>query len=210
MTTVILASNNKHKKHEVQALLKSMRVSVMSANEALPRVPRIVENGRTFAANAAKKALAISRICDGLVIADDSGLCVDVLGGRPGVRSARFAGPRSDDHMNNKKLLRLLDGIPPAQRGAYFICVIAIAAGGRLIKTVEGKCHGRIGFENRGVNGFGYDPLFTPRGFHETFAQMGSHAKNSISHRSKALAKAKKIIAGYFSTYPRSCRSTTL
>ncbi|MDD5440445.1 MAG: RdgB/HAM1 family non-canonical purine NTP pyrophosphatase [Candidatus Omnitrophica bacterium] len=200
MRTLVLASNNKKKVRELKTILKGMRLKVLSLDEAVAKPHRIVEDGLTFRANAAKKAVTVSRMCDCLVLADDSGLSVDALGGRPGIRSARFAGPGATDTRNNKKLLKLLDNKPPAEcRRASFVCVIALARQGHLIGTVEGRCRGTIGFEGRGENGFGYDPLFTPRGRRQTFAEMPAALKHRISHRGRALAKAKRVILKYFS-----------
>jgi len=196
---LVLASNNKNKKKEIRALLKGARVSVRASAEVLDKAPKIVESGKTFEENAEKKALVISRLCGKAVIADDSGLSVDALGGAPGVKSARFAGSGHDDEKNNSKLLRLLKDTPKKDRKACFLCAISLAYEGRIIKTVVGRCRGSIGYEPRGKNGFGYDPLFIPSGFSKTFAQLGEHAKNKISHRGKALRKAKGVILKYLS-----------
>lgn len=197
MRALIIASKNKDKKREIKNLLKSIRIKVASLEDIHRKLPIIVENGKTFKQNAIKKALTISRIFNDYVIADDSGLEVDFLGGKPGVRSARFARPKATYGENNAKLLRLMKNTPPSKRGATFICSIALAYRGHLIKVVQGECRGRIGFKRKGTNGFGYDPLFTPNCYKLTFAQMQPRFKNRISHRGKALRKAKKIIQEY-------------
>lgn len=197
MKSIIIASKNKNKKREIEALLKGMKVKVLAINETHKRIPIIVENGTTFRQNAIKKAIIVSKVLEGFAIADDSGVEVDSLHGRPGVRSARFARVKAADSENNMKLLYLLRNIPPRKRGATFVCSVAIADRGKLLGTVEGRCRGWIGFEPRGKNGFGYDPLFTPNGYNLTFAEMKPRHKNKISHRGEALRKAKAVIRKY-------------
>jgi len=194
MKILIIASRNKKKKNELINLLKGIRVSVRTLDDLDINIPEIIEDGRTFRQNAIKKAVTVSKIINAFVIADDSGLMVDFLQGRPGVRSARFARLKATDEENNKKLLKLMTKTPLKKRTATFVSTIAIAENGHLIKCVEGTCRGRIGFEPKGYNGFGYDPLFTPNGYKITFAQMSPNFKNRISHRSKALKKTGNVI----------------
>lgn len=194
MKTLIIASKNKNKKREITSLLKGMKIRVLSLDGSHKKVPIIVENGKTFRQNAIKKAVTISKVLGSLVIADDSGIEVAALHGKPGVRSARFARINATDKENNGKLLRLMKNVPPQERRATFVCSIAIADKGQLIGVVQGECQGQIGYESRGSNGFGYDPLFTPERYKLTFAEMKASFKNRISHRSKALKKAMEVI----------------
>ncbi|NQT23057.1 MAG: RdgB/HAM1 family non-canonical purine NTP pyrophosphatase [Candidatus Omnitrophica bacterium] len=197
MRTLVVASSNKKKKKELINLLKGLELNVQSIDDVDINVPDIIEDGKTFKQNAIKKAVTVSKIIKGFVIADDSGLMTDCLGGRPGIRSARFARAKATDIENNKKLLRLMAKAPEKKRSATFVSTVALAENGHLIRCVEGTCKGRIGFKPIGHNGFGYDSLFTPRGYRLTFAQMKPDFKNRISHRSKALKKARKVIAGF-------------
>jgi XTP/dITP diphosphohydrolase len=219
MTTLVIATRNAHKTDEIRAILGA-QYQFLTLDD-FPNAPKIVEDAETFAGNAAKKAVELAKwICAGstiqrfndstiFVLADDSGLEVDALGGQPGVHSARFAAPdkneNSKDADNNAKLLRLLEKIPAEKRTARFRCVIALIsiAGGasvpasRLVRSLaapilfDGACEGKILFAPRGENGFGYDPLFAPDGFEKSFAELGDEVKNKLSHRAKALAKLK-------------------
>lgn len=161
-----------------------------------PSMPEVMEDGETFADNAVKKARAVARATGEIALADDSGLEVDCLGGAPGVHSARFAGESKDDRANNEKLLRLLQHVPLEKRGAQFKCVVAVALPGGQVFTAEGVCRGIIGDRLVGEGGFGYDPLFIVPELGKTFAQLDMAVKNSISHRGKAFALAREMIAG--------------
>jgi XTP/dITP diphosphohydrolase len=132
-----------------------------------------------------------------MVLADDSGLEVRALGGRPGVRSARFSGKGANDRKNIRKLLRLMKKVPVKKRGARFVCNIAIAKEGRVLSVVEGRCSGKIGFKPRGKFGFGYDPVFISPKHNKTFAELSPRIKNRVSHRARALKKAKVFIGKY-------------
>lgn len=193
---LVAATRNKNKLREIKALLKGLPAKVFSL-DSFKGAPEVVEDGNTLEENAIKKAVQISRFLKKFAVADDSGLEVEYLNGAPGIYSARFSGKNATYKSNNEKLLRLLKGVPPAKRKACFKCVIAVADKGKVIGIAEGKCMGKIGIESKGGNGFGYDPVFTPDGYKKTFAEMAPAKKNKISHRSRALAKAKKIIAGY-------------
>lgn len=195
MVNLVVATRNKNKKREIVDLLKGIKIKVLSLDDLKVKTPIVVENGRTFESNAAKKARQVSECIQGLTIADDSGLLVKALGDKPGVKSARFAGGNATDQENNAKLIKLLSKIPSSKRSAKFVSCIAIADQGRLITVVRGECPGRIILEPRGANGFGYDPLFVPNGYRLTFAEMGPKLKNKISHRYKALKKAKTVIS---------------
>lgn len=196
MRTLVVATKNDKKLHELKRYLKTVRANVVSLQE-FGSAPEIIENKRTFRENAAKKALAVSRFTGGLALADDSGICVKALGGAPGVRSARFAGPAKDNKANNRKMLRLLSGLPLKRRAAKFVCAIAIADKGKVVKLIEEDCRGLIAFEEKGRHGFGYDPLFLIPSRGKTFGQLGLKAKDKMSHRSKALKKARQFLRQY-------------
>ena len=153
---------------------------------------RVREDGKTFEANAIKKVKTIKLRPDQIAIADDSGLMVNCLKGKPGVRSARFADPPTPDNLC-RKLLKTMGNC--SARGAKFVCAIAIAYPNGKIRVVKGVCNGRIVSEMRGQHGFGYDPVFKPCGYKKTFAQMSAAFKNRISHRARALRKLKQIIS---------------
>ena len=197
MKNIVIATSNKNKKRELKKLLKGLKVKVSHLSGVKTHLPTVIEDGKTFRQNAIKKALTFSRYVDGLILADDSGLAVDALDGKPGVRSARFAHAKARDEENNAKLLYLMQNVPAKKRQATFVSVIALAEKGVLLGTAEGRAKGVIGFESKGKNGFGYDPLFTPKGYGRTFAEISGAFKNRISHRSKALKKAKAIIRKY-------------
>jgi XTP/dITP diphosphohydrolase len=183
-----LATHNAHKTREFRELLGA-QFGVEDLN-SFPEIGIVDETGRTFAENAILKAVTTSKQLPGLVIADDSGLEVDALGGAPGIYSARFAGENASDTDNVEKLLRKLrdERIPAAKRTARFRCVIALAQKGKLLGIFEGVVEGRITDLSRGQNGFGYDPVFQPEGSRRTFAEMAPDLKNKISHRAKAIA----------------------
>lgn len=195
---IVIATRNKKKFNEIKRLFRGSGISILSLDR-FPEIPEVIEDGKTFNDNAAKKALVISRFTDKLVVADDSGLEVDALKGKPGVHSARYAGPKKRNRDNMEKLLRALSGKNASKRAAQFRCVIAVASKRRLIKLVEGSCVGRIGLKIEGDTGFGYDPVFIPRGYKKSFADLGSRLKDKVSHRGKAFRRVKKFIEGYFS-----------
>lgn len=183
---LLVSTRNLHKVGEIRAILgDAFDVCDLSR---LPDMPEVEESGATFEENAALKALAASVRFDGWVIADDSGLEVDALGGDPGVLSARYAGTPSDDAANNALLLANLAARPGEPRSARFRCVIVLARSGKKIAAFSGAVEGTILGAPRGTAGFGYDPLFVPDGHSETFAELGADIKNALSHRSRALA----------------------
>ncbi len=222
MVPILIATRNAHKVSEIRAILGA-RFQFLTLND-FPGAPKIVEDANTFAGNATKKAVELANwlaaenhnpIPD-FVLADDSGLEVDALNGAPGVYSARFAAmdakENAPDKDNNSKLLRLLKDVPAEKRTARFRCVIALAptpsekiesaspvcyANESELQTqcFDGACEGKIILEPRGQNGFGYDPLFVPDGFNQTFAELGDDVKNKLSHRARALEKLKVILA---------------
>jgi XTP/dITP diphosphohydrolase len=187
---LLLATRNSHKTREFADLLGSdLRIADLSSRSDLPAVE---ETGRTFGENAALKAMSISRLMGEFVIADDSGLEVDALNGAPGVFSARYAGMNATDADNLQKLLRELDGRTPAR--ARFRCVVALARSGELLRTFDGTVEGNIIDTPRGDRGFGYDPLFVPDGFTQTFAELPLAVKNSVSHRARAVAQLREFL----------------
>jgi XTP/dITP diphosphohydrolase len=196
MKDLIVATKNKGKVREIKHILKPLGIKIISLLD-LPNMPEIKEDGRTFKENAAKKARTIARRSKTLVLADDSGLEVKALNGRPGVKSARYAGPNPTTKKLCVKLLKEMKD--KKDRRARFVCVIAIA-GPKKALTVKGVCRGRIASKMKGVHGFGYDPVFVPQGYDRTFAQMPLKSKNQVSHRGKALKKAKACLDRIFAS----------
>lgn len=195
---ILVATHNHKKRQEIKTLLKDCSdINVLDLDDLEITPPIIIEDGKTFRQNAVKKAVTMSRFFNGLTLADDSGLEVDALGGRPGVRSARFARSKATDIENNEKLLKLLKNVPDKDRKATFVCHIALAKEGILLGSFEGTVKGRVIFKPKGKKGFGYDPVFIPNGNKKTFAQMSTSCKNEISHRGLALEKLKKFIVKY-------------
>lgn len=189
MIKMILASKNKHKLEEISEILKSFDIQLISMDEAGLGDLVIVEDGETFEENSMKKAVVVMEKTNTITIADDSGLEVDYLDGRPGVYSARFAGENATDKDNNEKLLKMLDSVSCDNRSGRFVSVISVAFPDGKSISVRGECEGVIGLEEKGSEGFGYDPLFIVPEYNKTFAQLGSDIKNKISHRAKALEK---------------------
>ncbi len=188
----ILASQNKHKLEEIKDILKDLDIEILSMDEVGLGDLEIVEDGKTFEDNSFKKALTVMEKTNTPVIADDSGLEVDYLDGAPGVYSSRFAGENASDEDNNTKLLKLLEGVAERERTARFVSVITVVFPDGKKLCIRGECNGIIGYEKKGENGFGYDPLFIVPEYNETFAQLGSEIKNKISHRARALEKLRK------------------
>ncbi len=190
----ITASQNKDKIKEIENITKKFGINAISRDDfGLPKF-EIEEDGETFEENSYKKAKVIWDLCEEIVIADDSGLCIDFLDGAPGVYSARFAGDDVNYKDNNEKLLSLLKGIPTSQRAAYFVCVITVILKNGKKLVARGECHGHILEEPIGDGGFGYDPIFQPDGMNKSFAQLTSQEKNEISHRGKALEKLAQLL----------------
>jgi XTP/dITP diphosphohydrolase len=196
---LFLASSNPGKLAEYRAM--AQRIASRGASvelELLPEfdaLPIFEENAPTFAENAAGKALHYSRLAAGLVFADDSGLVVPALGGGPGVKSARYAGPGAAPAERNAKLLRELEGKPASQREAYFVCAIALAESGRARAIVTGRVDGEILTAPRGQKGFGYDPVFFFPPLLKTFAELSHEEKNRYSHRGEAFRKLLAFLA---------------
>ena len=188
MAYIVAATGNLHKLEEYRRLLHDQKIELKSLRD-YPNYQEPEENGDSFKANASIKALAACRYCGVPAFADDSGLEVAALGGRPGIRSSRYA---STDAERIAKLLGELEGV--TDRRARFVCVIAIAANGEVIETFEGEITGTILESPRGENGFGYDPIFQPDGFDRSFAELTPEEKNRISHRARAYAKALEFV----------------
>lgn len=195
--TVVVATQNQDKCREIRSLLKDLKVRVLSLDD-FPGSPKVVEDGDTFESNAEKKARVYSKRTRSLCVADDSGLMVHALKGEPGVYSARYAGKGCSYEDNNRKVLGALAHTPWPKRTAKFVSVVSIYDNGVKIKTMRGECVGRIGFMLKGDNGFGYDPIFVPKGSPKTYAELSGKDKNRISHRGRALRKAKRVLARYF------------
>lgn len=193
MKKLVLATANRDKAAEHQSLLKDLPVEVLTI-EDFPGLIMPSEDRPTFAGNAVKKAEAVSRAAGEMALADDSGLEVEALGGRPGVYSARYAGPEGDYRANNRLLLEELKGVVPEERKARFVCAIALALPGRKTLIVEESCPGWIAPEPRGEGGFGYDSLFVYEPAGVTFAQMSAADKNRVSHRGRALRRARDLL----------------
>lgn len=188
---IVLSSGNKHKISEIKDILKDMPFEVVSKDDLGYKDFDVIEDGKTLEENAFKKAEELHKLVKGIVIADDTGLFVDALNGEPGVYSARYAGEPASDEKNRALLVKNLKDVPTEKRTAYFQTVIAIIfEDGRKI-TAEGKVNGKIAFEEKGQNGFGYDSLFIVEDTGKTFAEMTEEEKNQISHRARALMNLK-------------------
>ncbi|MEE0772060.1 MAG: RdgB/HAM1 family non-canonical purine NTP pyrophosphatase [Anaerovoracaceae bacterium] len=189
---IVAATQNKHKIEEIEAITRQFGMSIISRDEAgVPKVD-IVEDGETFEENSYKKAYEIMKLCGRITIADDSGLEVDCLDGAPGVYSARFAGVDGDDDANNKKLTELIKDVPYEERTGRFVSVITMVFPDGEAIVARGEVEGHLLLEKRGQNGFGYDPLFVPQGYDETFGEIDPKIKNMISHRAGALAELRR------------------
>lgn len=197
LMTIVLATSNHGKLAELRALLADLPVQLRSAAEVLGEQPTIVEDGATFEENALIKARAIARATRTLALADDSGLEVDALGGRPGVRSARFAHERATDAENNAALLRELSEIEEGARSARFRCVLALVDPWHEsdVHIAKGSCEGSIARAPRGSGGFGYDPLFIVAGLDgKAMAELDETEKNRVSHRGRAVQALREIL----------------
>jgi XTP/dITP diphosphohydrolase len=194
---LLIATTNSGKQREYRVLLAGVPAEIVFPND-LGILLEVEEDGTTFHENAAKKARALAQASGLPALADDSGLEVDALGGEPGVRSARYAGPGADDPKRRAFLLEKLRGVP-APRTARFVCVIAIASPAGEVAYAEGECRGEITFTERGTNGFGYDPVFQVEGKPETMAEIPAGEKNRISHRARAARAAIPILRSFLS-----------
>lgn len=192
---ILVATMNAGKLREYQRLLAGVPGLELETMASLSAPIEVVEDRDTFHGNALKKATEIAKVAGVICLADDSGLEVDFLGGRPGVHSARFAGERASDEQNNAKLLDALRDTADSQRIARFRCAIVVVdPTGRELAAADGACEGRIARAPRGAHGFGYDPLFVPDGYTETMAELGPETKNRISHRAEAATKLVPLL----------------
>ncbi len=191
---IVISTGNQNKIGEIKNILKDLPFELISKEELGLRDIEIIEDGDSLEENSIKKAEALSKMTDYMVIADDSGLFVDALNGQPGVYSSRYGGEEGNDSKNNERLLKELKNIPLEDRKGHFSTVIALIKENKEIITIEGQCNGSISLEKRGQGGFGYDPLFIPEGFDKSFAELGVDVKNRISHRSKALDALKEYL----------------
>ncbi len=195
MKQLVLATNNKHKVVEIKAILKKARLKMKVLTlDSFPKRRPVVENKKTILGNAAKKAREVAKNTGHLALADDTGLFVKALQGRPGVYSARFAGPGCTFQDNNAKILRLMKNVKGAKRRASFRCVAALATPNGKVVSVEGRIEGFISTEPRGAAGFGYDPIFFVPSYCKTFAELGARIKNKISHRARAFSKVPSLL----------------
>jgi len=198
-----LASGNAHKVQEFQALADAsgLGIEIVSA-KSVGGMPPVVEDTGTFIGNATKKARALKALlpAEAWVLADDSGLCVDALGGAPGVESAYYAGPQGDSAANLAKLVQTMRDVPEKMRGAHFVCVLVLIDGAGRERVFEGRCDGHLLREPRGGAGFGYDPLFVPEGEQRSMAEMAEPKKNTISHRGRAAC----LLWGWVKSLPQA------
>ena len=191
---LVLATRNLGKVRELGKLLSDQRTIEILSVKDFPEAPEVIEDGATYEDNAKKKVIHIAEYSGCCALADDSGLEVDALDGAPGVHSARYAGSDASDADRIAKLLSAIKDVPDDERTARFKCAVAVAEPGGGADVVIGVCDGAIIREPRGDSGFGYDPIFVPYGYDQTFAELGERVKNRISHRAKALRKALKLI----------------
>ena len=188
---VVLATHNRHKVEEIESILSDLPIELLSLDN-FPEIGEITEDGVTLEENARKKAQTVFQMTGLISLADDTGLEVEALDGKPGVYSARFSGEDATYAQNNEKLLREMRSVPHDKRQAKFRCVVSIIGNG-IDEIAVGEVPGKILNEVRGKNGFGYDPLFVPDGYEMSYAEMNSDLKNRLSHRARALEEAKKI-----------------
>lgn len=188
---IVFATGNAGKMKEIREILKDIDCEVFSMKEMGIDIP-IEENGQTFEENAVIKAKAAAEMCGEIVLADDSGLEIDYLNKEPGIYSARYMGENTPYSVKNAKLIERLEGVPEEERTARFVCVIAAVFPDGEVVTAHGEIEGRIGYGEKGTNGFGYDPIFYVPEYGKTTAELSDGEKNSISHRGKALCKMKE------------------
>lgn len=191
---LVLASRNVKKSAEIRALLEPHGVRVLSVAD-FDAAEEVVEDGESFRENAEKKARQIALTLGHWTLGEDSGLRVDALGGAPGIYSARYSGPDATDQANNARLIRELDAVPEEQRGAEYVCHVAVAdPKGTIRLNVEATCRGRITREPRGTHGFGYDPYFLLREYHRTFGELSPQVKQQLSHRARAFQRVVPLL----------------
>ncbi|MBQ9065046.1 MAG: XTP/dITP diphosphatase [Blautia sp.] len=194
MRTIIFATGNENKLREIREIMADIPdLQIISMKEAGVHAD-IVEDGNTFEENARIKAETVSRITGTIVLADDSGLSIDYLNGEPGIYSSRYLGEDTSYHIKNGELIKRLEGVPDEKRTARFVCAVAAAVPGEETRVVRGVMEGQIGYEERGENGFGYDPIFFLPSYGKTSAEISPEEKNRISHRGKALRAVRKVM----------------
>lgn len=191
---LVVSTNNENKLREIKEILKDLPIEVLSKKDLGLADLEVKEDGETLLENSGKKARELSRYTDYMVLADDSGLFVDELDGKPGVHSSRYAGEDGNDAKNNAKLLEKMKAFPLEKRKASFKALITIVTEEKEEVNILGECRGHIDFEEKGPRSFGYDPLFIPEGYDENFAQMDIKIKNKISHRAKALEGVREYL----------------
>ena len=196
MKKIVFATGNQGKLREVKKILADLTVDIVSMKEEGIQID-VDENGTTFAENAQIKATAIGAHTDAIVLADDSGLVIDALNGEPGIYSARYLGEDTSYRIKNQNLIDRLEGVPDEKRTARFVCAIAAALPDGTVLHTEGTIEGIIGYEERGENGFGYDPIFYVPKLGKTTAELTDDEKNAISHRGSALEKMKVLLREY-------------
>jgi XTP/dITP diphosphohydrolase len=194
MKELIIATKNKGKAEEFKTMFAKYGIKAISLLELEQDIPDIEETGSTFEENAALKSEEIMRLLNIPVMADDSGLMIDALDGRPGIYSARYAGEPKDDQANIDKVLKELENVQEPDRTARFVCVLSVSIPGQSSLFKKGVCEGKIAFSERGSNGFGYDPIFIPNGYDQTMAELGPELKNKISHRHHAMVQLEEWI----------------
>jgi XTP/dITP diphosphohydrolase len=190
---IVLATRNKKKIEEIERVIGGMPISILTIDD-FPGCPEVEEEGATFQENAVKKALAVAQYTGKPSLADDSGLEVYALNSAPGILSSRYAGEGANDRKNIEKLLYEMRSIVDKERNARFVCYLALALPDGRVEIFSGHVEGRIGREPRGSYGFGYDPLFYPKGHDRTFAEMTANEKDLLSHRGEALRKFQKYL----------------
>lgn len=203
MAVLVLATRNRKKLQELVDLLGDLDIELTDLT-GWPELPEVIEDGATFEANAAKKATETARVLGRWVLAEDSGLVVPALKGRPGVYSARYAGKHGDDAANNARLLAELAPLGDDKRAAYYVCRASLSdPQGQVQATAEGRCHGVIVRQPRGENGFGYDPLFLIPEYHQTFGELSTRVKHAISHRARAIALLRPALRQFLAHLAR-------
>jgi len=194
MLKLVIATGNIGKVEEIEEKLKEYPLIIKSLQD-YPQIPEIKESGKTFSENSVLKATMVSNYTNLPALADDSGLEIDYLGGKPGLYSSRWG---KNDRERIERVLKELEGVPELQRRARFVCVMSLVIPGNRVFTTQGVCSGKIAFSPQGKSGFGYDPIFIPDGYNLTFSQIGKKIKNKISHRAIALDKIIPQIIAYY------------
>ncbi|MCR5527478.1 MAG: XTP/dITP diphosphatase [Lachnospiraceae bacterium] len=196
MERIVFATGNKNKVREIEEILSDFEIPIVSMKEAGVDI-EIVEDGKSFEENAMIKAKSVWDVTGGLVLSDDSGLVVDALNGEPGIYSARYMGEDTSYHIKNNNIIERLSGVPDEKRTARFVCAVAAVFPDGTQKTVTGIMEGRIGYEESGENGFGYDPIFILPKYEKSTAALSPEEKNAESHRGKALRAIRQEIEKY-------------